>query len=198
MGPTLTALCPITLPDLFTDEFSTKSIFLLCSAAGGTVLSIQLLLLVMGGDTDGDGDGDSSDSFTLFSIRAIASFLTFFGLIGWWALEKGFGSGLATLMGFGAGLSMMLLVAWMITLQSKLAEEGNLDPDSALGKTALVYLRIPAQGEGRGKITVSVSGRTHEFQAVSRGPMLPTGIEVRVLRRVTENTFEVEALAHPE
>ena len=119
-------------------------------------------------------------------------------MIGWWGHEKGFGTGLATLLGFGAGTAMMMLVAWMISLQSKLAEEGNLDPDNALGKTASVHLRIPAQGEGRGKITVSVSGRTHEFQAVSRGPALATGTEVHVLRRVTENTFEVDALESPE
>lgn len=186
---------PDFLPKLFGDDFSIKTIYLVCSAIGGAVLSIQLLLLVLGGDTDADSDVDHGDGFGFLSIRAIASFLTFFGLIGMWGLAKGWGAGLSTLLGLGAGTSMMLLVAWMISLQSKLAEEGNLDPDNALGKAATVYLRIPAQGEGRGKITVSVQGRTHEFQAVSRGPEHPTGSQVRVIRRVTANTFEVEALA---
>ncbi len=188
---------PDFLPKLFGDDMSIKTIYLVCSAVGGAVLSVQLLLLVLGGDTDGDFDGDldHTDGFGILSVRAIASFLTFFGLTGMWGLAKGWGAGLSTVLGLGAGTSMMLLVAWIISLQSKLTEEGNLDPENALGKTANVYLRIPAQGEGRGKITVSVQGRTHEFQAVSRGPEHPTGSQVRVSRRVTANTFEVEELS---
>lgn len=185
--------------DIFSDEVTIKTIYLVCSSIGGAVLSIQLLLLILGGGggEDGfDGDhGDHSDGFGLISVRTIASFLTFFGLSGWWGLEKGWGPGYSTVLGLGAGTAMMLLVAWMISLQSKLNEEGNIDPDNAVGNSATVYLRIPAQGEGRGKITVFIQGRSHEFQAVSKGAELATGTEVRVLRRVTENTFEVEALA---
>ena len=186
------------MPDIFSDEVTIKTIYLVCSSVGGAVLSLQLIMLVLGGGgEDGfDGDhGDHSDGFGLISIRSIASFLTFFGLSGWWGLEKGWGAGYSTLLGLGAGTAMMLLVAWMISLQSKLSEEGNIDPDNAVGTSATVYLRIPAQGEGRGKITVSIQGRTHEYQAVSKCSELLTGTEVRVLRRVTENTFEVEALA---
>ena len=60
------------MPDLVSDDFSIKTIFLASAAAGGAVLFIQLLLLVLGGDTDADGDGDHSDGFGLFSVRAIA------------------------------------------------------------------------------------------------------------------------------
>ena len=44
------------------------------------------------------------------------------------------------------------------------------------------------------KITVAIQGRTHEYQAVTSGPELATGTEVRVVKQITENTFEVEAL----
>ena len=50
-------------------------------------------------------------------------------------------------------------------------------------------------GVARGKITVSLQGRTHEFQATTSGESpLPTGSEVRILRRVSSNTFEVGPL----
>lgn len=185
--------------NIFSDEITIKTIYLVCSSIGGAVLSLQLIMLILGGgggEDSFDGDhGDHSDGFGLISIRSIASFLTFFGLSGWWGLEKGWGAGYSTVLGLGTGSAMMLLVAWMISLQSKLNEEGNINPDNAVGTTATVYLRIPPQGEGRGKITVSIQGRTHEYQAVSKGSEMLTGTEVRVLRRVTENTFEVEALA---
>ena len=67
-------------------------------------------------------------------------------------------------------------------------------PENAVGKTAKVYLRVPGEHSGAGKITVSIQGRSQEFGAVTGGPELPTGSEARVLGMTTENTFEVVAL----
>ena len=97
-------------------------------------------------------------------------------------------------MGILSGLAVMVLVAWVMRLQMKLQSRGNVDPRNAIGQTATVYLRIPAKDQGQGKITVSIQDRTHEFQAITKGPEIPTGAEVRVARMVTENTFEVEAV----
>jgi len=57
-----------------------------------------------------------------------------------------------------------------------------------------VYLRIPARNAGKGKITVSIQGRTHEFAASTAGQEIPSGAEVKVARQITQDTFEVEAL----
>jgi hypothetical protein len=154
--------------------------------------------MLFGADADADFDVDSldgaSDGMGLFSIRSMASFLTFFGLVGMWGHSRGWSDEMSALVGVGCGAAMMLVVAWIMSLQSKLHSEGNIDPANAVGKTATVYLRIPAEHQGRGKITVSIQDRTHEYQAITKGPELPTGCEVRVARMVTENTFEVEAI----
>ena len=47
---------------------------------------------------------------------------------------------------------------------------------------------------GKGKITVAVQGRTVEFNAFTNGRAIPTNAEVRVVRQVTPDTFEVEPL----
>jgi hypothetical protein len=182
------------------EEWTLRTTYMLCSAVGGAILSLQMIMMLIGfdGDADFDADGDfdsgDSDGMGLISIRGIASFLTFFGLVGWYGLENGWSSGKSTLVGMAAGSAMMLLVAFIMTQYRKLASEGNLKPENAVGATATVYLKIPGNGSGRGKITVAIQERTHEYQATTKGPEIPTGAEVRVVRMITENTFEVEVI----
>jgi hypothetical protein len=188
-----------------------QTVYLGCAAAGGTVLLIQTLMMLFGGpDHDpgalhvdhpdignaGSGEHHGGDTgLSLLSVRSIAAFLTFFGLAGWGGTNSGWGT-FPTIGGaLLAGTAMLFAVAWIFSFQKKLYSEGNLDPRNAVGLTARVYLRIPAQNSGRGKITVAVQGRTHEFSAWTAGPEIPTGQEVKVLRQVTADTFEVAPLA---
>ncbi len=184
----------------FLDDFQIKTVYVVCSVVGGAVLALQMLLLLFGGDVDVDADMDvddldhHGDGFGVISIRSIASFLTFFGLSGWWGTVEGWGPGRTVAVAMGAGGGMMLIVAWIMSLQSKLYSEGNLRPENAIGQAAKVYLKIPAENSGRGKITVSIQGRSQEYAAFTTGPELPTGSDVRVVEMSSENTFKVEAL----
>jgi len=175
-------------------ELSGRTMYMGCALAGGAVLSIQLLLLFLGGDVaDGDVDLDmDGDGLSFFSIRTVASFLTFFGLTGLYGMQQGWTSAATTGSAIGAGVGMMLLVAWLFSLQTKLHQEGNLDPAGAVGLNATVYLRIPESGTGKGKITVVLQGRTAEYGAVTDGPELPTGSDVQIVRMVNKSTFAVE------
>ncbi|TAJ02516.1 MAG: hypothetical protein EPO68_18090 [Planctomycetota bacterium] len=88
-------------------------------------------------------------------------------------------------------MSVGLIVAWALTLQRRLNSEGNVRPENAIGKTASVYLRIPGNRAGAGKITLAVQGRTAEFNAMTDGEDLPTGTPVLVLSQLTSDTFVV-------
>ena len=66
-------------------------------------------------------------------------------------------------------------VGWLASQQRRLDVEGTLDPRNAVGQTATVYLRVPAHGQGQGKVHVKVQGRTAELAATSDGPEIPTG-----------------------
>lgn len=188
---TLVSQALLVVPDFSTLTAST--LYLGCAAAGGAVLSIQMLLLFLGGDVaDGEVDLDGgSDGVSFLSIRAIASFLTFFGLIGMYGQQQGWSDALTAGSALGAGVGMMLVVAWLFSMQSKLHQEGNIQPAAAVGSNAVVYLRIPGGNDGKGKITVALQGRTSEFAAVTEGPDLPTGTDVTIVRMVNETTFEV-------
>lgn len=174
-----------------------RTIYLGCSVLGGAVLLVQMVLLMFGGDvtadTDVDDIGDHGDGFGFLSIRSMAAFMTFFGLTGMWGLEEGWSGGKTAGIALGAGLAAMLIVAWVMGMMSRLSSQGNLDPANAVGQSAKVYLRIPGENSGKGKITVSIQGRSQEYEATTAGPELPTGSTVRVVRQTTPNTFEVEA-----
>lgn len=49
----------------------------------------------------------------------------------------------------------------------KLSEDNTFSLESAIGKTGEVYLTIPAEKKGKGKVFVSVKGSTRELAAVT-------------------------------
>ena len=180
-------------------EWTMKTVYLGCAALGGSVLVLQTLLLMLGGDVDADADvdadgGHGSGAHDLLSLRAITSFLTFFGLAGWGGTEAGWTTPVTIGVAVLAGVAMLFAVAGLTTLHRRVYAQGNVKPANAVGTTARVYLRVPERGAGEGKITVSLQGRSLEYSAVSSGPALATGSEVRVVRMTTPNTFEVEPL----
>jgi hypothetical protein len=183
-------------------EWALVKVYIACAIAGGTILLGQagLNLFGMGGDVDIDADvdadaldaGDGTVSF--LSVRTLASFMTMFGLVGWLGTAQGWGELRTPLFAFLAGSSIMLLVAYMMFMFQRLASEGNLSPRTAIGKTARVYLKIPAARSGKGKVTVVLQGRSEQFSAVTAGEELPTGSDCRLVDMTTEDTFQVEPL----
>jgi len=195
---------------VFLADWTMQTTYMACAAAGGTVLVLQTVLLLLGvGDGHPDVDlhhdvdagghdghaGEGHDSaFQLFSVRAVASFLTFFGLTGWYGTARGWSPTLNVFVALAVGVALMMAVAWMLRAQSRLQSKGNLDPKNALGQSARVYLRVPGGNAGFGKVTVKVQGRTAEFSAFTLGRELPTGTLVKITRMSTPDTFEVVAL----
>jgi hypothetical protein len=184
-------------------EWSLMTLYVGSAVVGGLVLLFQLALLFLGGDADVDADADfdvhagdaGEGGLNLLSVRAVAGFLTFFGLAGAWGTQAQWGTPITLVVATALGSTMMVLVAWMLTSLKKLSSSGNVDPKNAVGATAQVYLRIPAHHSGQGKITVSIQGRSMQYAATTAGAELPTGSTVRVERMTTDGTFEVAPLA---
>ena len=185
--------------ELFEFDGSMRMVYMACAVGGGALLSLQTILLLFGlGDADADFDaadgGEQGGSFGVFSLRAIASFFTFFGLTGWLGVSRGWDPTLTVLAATAAGVALMLVVALLLRMQTRLQSQGNVDPRNAEGEIARVYLRIPSENQGHGKITVKVQGRSAEYAAFTNGPELPTGASVRVVRMTAPGTFEVVSL----
>lgn len=174
------------------------TVYLICAVAGCSLVVLQLLLQLFGFigdidmdavDTDADFDtdvGDGADGhgnlfFGILSFKAISAFVGVFGLVGCIVLDSDMGFVARTLIAFGSGVIAMFIVAQMMVWLIRLQASGSVDIRNAIGQTASVYLRIPEAGEGRGKVTVKVQGRSLECAAMSEGPAIPTGGLVKVV-----------------
>jgi membrane protein implicated in regulation of membrane protease activity len=185
-----------------------ETVYFYCAAIGGCVLVVQTLLLLFGidgGESDADvshadiPDGDVEPHpgdafFKVLSIKTLTAFVTFFGLAGLAADNAGLGFELTLVISVGAGSVALYLVATLMSSLARLQSKGNVNIENAVGSTASVYLRIPANHQGTGKVTVEIQGRSLQFKAVTSGPELRTGAEVRVVRTTTPDTLEVVSI----
>jgi membrane protein implicated in regulation of membrane protease activity len=181
--------------------------FLVCAGVGGTLVLLQFLAgaFGMGGDhgdadhpdLDADHDADAGDHgdgnwfLGLLTFRAICAAVAFFGLGGltaaYYRLEPPAQLGTAALCGFAA----LYLVATLMKMLYRLRADGTVRLSQAVGRTGTVYLRVPAQNSGPGKVTLSLQNRTVEVEAFTAANELPTGTPVRVVAVRGPSTVEV-------
>ena len=168
-----------------------------------TVLFVlQLIASILGMDLDSnadidfhldshDGHFDVDQSFTLFSIRSIIAFFTFFGWVGVILLSKGIALKLVLLISFISGFIAMIFVAFILFQLIKLAEVGTIDIEHALGKYGKVYVTIPEKRKGTGLVNIEMQNKTMELRAVTDGECLPTGTVIYVFKILEDNILLV-------
>ena len=145
-------------------------------------------------DTDTGGSYSLDPSFTLFSVRSIIAFFTFFGWTGVLAINAGFGTMMAVILASVSGFAAMAMVGYMMYLFSKLGESGNVDLKEALFQTGEVYLTIPEGKRGQGKIHINIQGVMKEMDAITEGKALATGSNIRVVEVIDDNILVVESI----
>lgn len=167
--------------------------FIACAALGGVALILQLLLGVAGADHGADelGHAHPGDGFDLVSVRSLSAAVAFFGVTGAGLVAAGWPSLLALPVAVGVGLAAAVGVAFAMRSIRRLEDDGSEKIESALGQTAVVYLRIPGNRGGAGKVHVPMQGRTVEYQAVTPGEELPTGSVVFVRDIIAPDVLEV-------
>jgi len=131
------------------------------------------------------GDGGNPADFSIMRMFTLQGIITFLMVTGWSAIASisaGAKPSLSILVGVALGLVAMYAVAKLIHASRRLTENGTLDVRNAIGESAKVYIPIPEQGRGEGKVTLYLQGRYAECEAVTMGPeMLKTGSTVRVV-----------------
>lgn len=136
---------------------------------------------------------DGSDGFALFSIRGLVAFFSVGGWTGIVLDGMGAGVALTVLASLAAGFAALYLVALLFRLTAKLQSSGNIELNNAVGKSAKVYIPIPGNEKGTGKVTLTLQERFVECDALTRAPQgLKTGEFVRVTAIVNANTLVVE------
>ena len=177
------------------------STFLLCAAIGGTVLIVQIILMLLGFHDGADGDfsefeldeagAGTNIFFTYLSVKTAVAFLTFFGLTGLGIEKMGVATGWQVGLAFPAGCVAFYIVGFIMMSLRKLESKGNVDLNNGVGQTADVYLVIPADKSGAGKVTVTLQERSLQVDAMTEGDEIKTGAKVRVLGMIDTQTYDV-------
>jgi len=191
----------ITLLSWWSDLSNIQQIFWGISIVFSVLFVIQFVLSIIGIDFDADAEADIGDAdgvegldadFTLLSVRSIIAFFTFFGWTGVVALSGGAGAVLAIVLASSAGFVAMLVVAYIFYLFIKLQSSGTLNLENALGNTGEVYLIIPGDNSGIGKVQMKVQGSLRELDAITTGESIPTGSPIRVIDVLENGMLLVE------
>lgn len=130
--------------------------------------------------TDGSGPGDAA-VFRLLTLQTVVAFLTVFSWSAIVSISTGAPALRSIVIGLALGVAAMFLVAKLVQASRRLVENGTVNLKNAIGESGKVYLPIPPESRGEGKIMLQVQGQLAEFSAVTYGKrQLPTGMIVRV------------------
>ena len=182
-------------------NLSDVTFYFLMAAIGTLLFLLRLVLTIFAGvDGDVDFDGDIEGGleahgadFSLFSLLSIVSFIMGAGWMGLACrVQWGMGSMPTFFAACGFGLFLMLISSFGMWQMRRMNVAGGYDPKNAVGRTARVYLRIPAKGEGQGQVQVDLDGSQRVMHAVSKGPAIESFATVTILDVRDGETFIVE------
>ena len=173
-----------------------SAFFLTCAVLGGGILLLQLIASLAGlghhGIDDAHGSHLHADGLHLFSVRALAAGVAFFGVGGLAGLTTRLGLLLAIPLSLLFGSAALLGIAYATRAMLRLENDGSVEVEHAVGALATVYLSIPGGRAGLGKVHATVNNRMVEYQAVtSHREGLPTGARVLIVDVVDSDTVDV-------
>ena len=191
------------------------NVFLFAAVIGGTIFVFQFVLALVGMgaedldfaddipddlpddvlDHAGPIDHGSTSLFGVISFRTVVAAVTFFGLAGMAGMEGELPIGLAAIVAVASGLAAMYGVHWLMKQLYSLRQDGSVRIQRSIGKSATVYIPIPPNRSGSGKVQIRMQGRIMEYAAITGEPeKLTTGAKVVVVDVVTPTTLEVEPI----
>ena len=183
-----------------------SQIFAAIAIPATLILLIQTILMLIGigsdhgGDCDihgdmcdGDHDPSGMAGLRIFTLRGIIAFFVVFGWVGVVCNGASLALPLSLTVSFLSGLLMMFIIALLMKAVMKLQSDGTSDIRNALGVAGTVYLTVPANRSGQGKVNVMLQGTYVERDAVTdENEPIPTGSEVLVIGISGQNTLIVK------
>ncbi len=162
------------MKEFFANMDGTQQFYWYIAIGASVIFIIQTIMTFVGADADTgvdadfDGNLDGGDSpFQLFSLRNLINFLLGFGWAGvslYHVIENNI---LLAIVAFLVGVLFIAFFFFIMRALLKLSEDNSFKIEDTIGKTADVYLSIPAAKTGKGKVFISVRGSTHELSAIT-------------------------------
>ena len=187
--------------------FVIQPVMTFLGAAGDTDFDINTDMDTAGPSDIGDGSvdvgadvetGESGHLGTGMNLLTFRNFINFLIGFGWTAIllkdsipATGLRMLIAILVGVVLVAVVMLLFKWLTDMQ----QSGNINVfKSAVDCEGTVYLTIPGERAGEGKVQITINNAVREYAAVTDGPTLKTGQRIRVVEVVSANTLLVEEI----
>jgi len=143
--------------------------------------------------TPNAGSSFDSQGLRLFTIRGIVAFFMVGSWVGFILTQMGMNIVLVFAGAFIAGIITLYFMAKIMQMLFGLQADGTMKPRNALGQVGQVYIRIPANEKGMGKVNVTVQEQLREFDAVTESDeMIKTGEMVYVTDIRAGNVLVVE------
>lgn len=167
------------------------------------IFVIQTVMTFLGlGDHDADFDLDTSDgsfdadpSMNLLTFRNLVNFCMGFGWTAVLMHEKIQSNALLIIVSVIVGILLVTVVMWIFKWLSGMQQTGNIDVHkSAVGYEGKVYLTIPGERKGEGKVQITINNAVREYDAVTDGETIPTGKAIKVTEVINDYTLLVEEL----
>ncbi|MBE6243355.1 MAG: hypothetical protein E7114_08090 [Bacteroidales bacterium] len=173
--------------------------------ASSLIFIIETVLTFIGADVEMDMDTDfdvpdggfeGDPSMNLYTFRNLVNFLL--GM-SWTAIllqEQIASKALLMIIAFAVGALLVFAVMMMFKGLSKMQQSGNIDVyKSAIGCNGKVYLTVPAERKGTGKVQININNSVREYDALTDSEDdLKTGTSIKVTEVLDTNTLLVEEI----
>ena len=173
--------------------------------ASSLIFIVETVLTFIGADVDFDADADfdvpdgafeGDPSMNLYTFRNLVNFLLGMSSTAILLKEQVASKVLLMVIAFVAGAILVAAVMMMFKWLSKMQQSGNIDlMKDAEGCNGKVYLTIPAERGGTGKVQITINGAVREYDAMTDSEQdLKTGKAIKVVEAIDNSTLLVEEI----
>lgn len=173
--------------------------------ASSLTFIVETILTFIGADVEmdtdaefdiADGSFEGDPSMNLYTFRNLVNFLL--GM-SWTAIllnNQIASKALLMLIAFAVGALLVTAVMYMFRWLSKMQQSGNINVyKSAVGCYGKVYLTIPAERKGSGKVQININESVREYDALTDSETdLKTGTAIKVVEVIDASTLLVEEM----
>lgn len=159
---------------------------------------VTIIFLLQSFASFADHDSSSHDGdfsvLDLFTFKNLINFLLGFSWSGIAFYSKIESKSVLLIIATLIGLSFVFAFFYIMSKFLKLEEDNTFTIDQTIHQTGTVYLRIPGNKTGRGKVHISINGSLKELDAMTYEDQIETGSNVKVMSVENNDLLIVEKL----
>ena len=169
------------------------------------VQSVMTFLGADAGDMDGGMDTDSpmdaldadagASGSNLYTFRNLINFLLGFGWTSILLHDSVKSPVLLYIIAAMVGVGLVAIVMYIFKWLNSMQQSGTIDVrKAAVGCEGTVYLTIPGERKGEGKVQITINGAVREYTAQTDDDTIITGTPIKVVEVIGESTLVVARL----